>query len=215
MDNTTNINISYIANFLIKFLTAILFIAAYTYIVKLEEAGCACSVHPYRAFIKSFSLFAIGYLLLSMFAPPSMVFKHLGPEAAALYNIVDIAFLFVAVVYFYQAIVYTRYLINEKCKCSEDIRREIVMWGSIVEMIIIVQALLLSLIIPIIGDTAMNIINRFDNTRESLSDAIHNPVSSMMKIPSNTAKILKKTKNTVTDVGNGVFKKLSYQNKKK
>ena len=45
---------------------------------------------------------------------------------------------------------YTRMLITEKCKCSEDIRRELIFAGSTIEMILLVLMLLVLLIFPII-----------------------------------------------------------------
>ena len=45
---------------------------------------------------------------------------------------------------------YTRYLVNEKCKCSDDIRRNIIMIGSIIEIFIAILFIVSIFIIPVI-----------------------------------------------------------------
>lgn len=189
-------SIDIIANFIVKFLVVLLLIASYTYILKLEETGCRCSEHPYREFIKNFSLFGIVYLLVAMLITPQMVLKNMGAELASLYMLLDTVFLAVSVFYFYYAIVYVQYLVNEKCKCSADIRREILLYGSLIEFIIILQVLIMALFLPIIGGCAMTILSTFDGTRKGLSDAIHKPVDSFKKTPSNFKKIFNTTVNT-------------------
>lgn len=189
-------SVDIIANFIVKFLVVLLFIASYTYIIKLEETGCRCSEHPYREFIKNFSLFGIVYLLVAMLITPQLVLKNMGAELASLYMLIDTIFLVVAVFYFYYAIVYVQYLVNEKCKCSADIRREILLYGSIIEFIIILQVLIMALFLPIIGGVGMTILSTVDKTKKGLSEAIHKPVDSIKKTPANFKKIFKTTVDT-------------------
>lgn len=198
-----------ITNFVIRFLVGILFIAAYTYVQKLEDAGCDCSNHEYRSFIKTFSLIGVIYLVFTMFITPSMVVSNVGKEGAAVYAFLDLVFLITAVVYFYQTIVYVRFLINEKCKCSEDMRRDLIMWGSLIELIMIVQVLLLSMIIPIVGDCSMSVLNTISGTKKGLSSAIHEPVSAMYETPKNIEKIVSKSLNTSKKVLNKMSKELT------
>lgn len=189
-------SVDIIANFIVKFLVVLLFIASYTYILKLEETGCRCSEHPYREFIKNFSLFGIVYLLVAMLITPQLVLKNMGAELASLYMLIDTIFLVVAVFYFYYAIVYVQYLVNEKCKCSADIRREILLYGSIIEFIIILQVLIMALFLPIIGGCGMTILSTVDKTKKGLSDAIHRPIDGVKKTPSNLKKIFSSTVDT-------------------
>lgn len=204
-------SIDIIANFIIRFLVGILFIAAYTYIQKLEDAGCDCSNHPNRSFIKTFSLVGVIYLVFTMFVTPKMIIENVGKEGAAVYTFLDLVFLVTSVVYFYQTIVYVRYLINEKCKCSEDMRRELIMWGSLIELIMIVQVLLLSMIIPIVGECSMAALNTISSTKKGLSDAIHEPISAISGTPKNVEKIMTKSYNTSKKVLDKMAKELTAQ----
>eukprot|EP00960_Hanusia_phi_P077160 768657-Hanusia_phi.AAC.12 len=144
-----------------------------------------------------------------MLVSPKLIVENAGKAGAVLYTVLDIAFLVTAVVYFYQTIVYVRYLINEKCKCSEDMRRDLLMWGSIIEIILIVQILLLSMILPIIGECSMSILNTIDSTRDGLSNAIHRPIDGIRETPSNIDKILNKTLDTSKKVLQKVSSKFS------
>lgn len=198
-----------IVNFVIRFLVGILFLIAYTYIQKLEDTGCACSQHEYRSFIKTFSMIGIVYLLFTMFISPKMVVEHAGSAGGVAYGILDFVFLMTSIVYFYQTIVYVRFLVNEKCKCSEDMRRELIMWGSIIELVLIVQVLLLSMIIPIIGECSISVINSLDDTRKGVSNVIHNPIDAFTDTPKNVDKIFTKSYNTSKKVLSKAASKLT------
>ena len=149
-------SLEFLANFLFKFLILILFVLTFTYIQKLENIGCVCSEHEYRNFIKTFSVMAIVYFGIFMFVSSGTINNFLGKELMVLYNIIDVLFLVMTLFYFYYTIVYVRYLVNEKCKCSEDLRREIIMWSSIIEMFLLVLVVIVALILPVIGSDRAN-----------------------------------------------------------
>ena len=66
---------SYIANFVINLFIFILLVSVYTYIEKLEKSGnCDCAFkYPHVGFIKSFSIFALVFVLFVMFVPPGTI----------------------------------------------------------------------------------------------------------------------------------------------
>lgn len=189
-----------LVNFVLRFLILLLYIAVYTYIIKLEETGCPCSVYESRDFLKNFSLFSCIYLIVTMFVSPHVLFRSIGPVGSSLYVILDIIYIVLSIYFFWESIQYTRFLINEKCKCSEDMRRELIMWGSIIEMILIVMLLLINMLIPIVGSCGMSIISSIDKSKSSLSNAIRDPVKEIKKSPSTVKQLFSKTKKTSKDL---------------
>jgi hypothetical protein len=192
------LSLEFLANFLFKFLILILFVLTFTYIQKLENIGCVCSEHEYRDFIKTFSVMAIVYYGIFMFVSSGTINNTLGKELMVLYNVIDIIFLITTLFYFYYTIVYVRYLVNEKCKCSEDLRREIIMWSSIIEMFLLVLVVIVALILPVIGSVTASVLDNASSTKDQLKRTIIDPIGSLKSSPSklknvfqNSAKILK------------------------
>ena len=84
---------AYIANFVVNLFIFILLASAYTYIQKLENEGiekCGCAFeYPHVGFIKSFSIFALVFILFVMLIPPGTVLADLfGKEVSGLYTFV-------------------------------------------------------------------------------------------------------------------------------
>jgi ABC-type proline/glycine betaine transport system permease subunit len=161
----------------------------YTYIDKLEKMGCACSAYKYRDFIKSWSLIALVVVLVMMFAPLGFVQKFhdgLGRAYVAMY----FAFLIVHLVYIVLALKYLDHMIREKCKCSEDIRRELLYLWNILRAVVIFSGLIFAVIVPI-GLTSVATLN--SQGKNILNDTM-NPVSGLRKIPKSLKKSLKKFK---------------------
>ena len=79
---------------------------------------------------------------------------------------------------------YTRYLVNEKCKCSEDVRREFVMAGSIVEISLLLLILLVVMLLPIIFNSMSFIMGNAKSYENELSTVMKNPYKSFKSIPS-------------------------------
>lgn len=194
MSGNSVITINFIANTILSFLIVLLFVATYTYITNLENKGCKCADHVNKKFIKNFSLFAIIYLLITMLIPTDFISNTFGFAVTILFGIVQLIFLITSIVFFFMTLNYTRYLINEKCKCSEDIRREIIMIGSIIEIFIIVLLLLTLLIFPIILAAMSTAFKNIGNTETAIKGAISDPVGSLRKVP----KGLKNTTNSLS-----------------
>lgn len=114
----------------------VLMALTYTYIDKLERINCACAEHPYKNFIKNYIIFAICFLLITAFLPPSMVVGFLGPIYGLVYLIIKWVYVIATLVFFIYALRYVQYLTREKCKCSEDIRRDVLYWWSIIQLVI-------------------------------------------------------------------------------
>jgi hypothetical protein len=179
-----NITPGYIGQVILNLFIFLLLLAVYTYIIKLENIGCVCANHPNKEFIKQFSLVALVYLGLITFVPMTAIIQSFGAVVAAIFAFVTFIFYIMCIVYFYLTIEYTRYLVNEKCKCSADVRRELIMAGSVVEFSIIFLILLVIIILPIIFNSVSIIVQNMGNVEQEVSTAVRNPYASIKTIPS-------------------------------
>ena len=204
--SSSNFGTTYIVNVFIKLITIILFILTYTYITNLEAKGCKCDESGDSNFIKSFSLFGVIFLFVFMFIPHKLIYNTAGPSLSILINCIEIIFLIVSIYWFYITYRYTRYLVNEKCKCSTDIRREIIMIGSLIEFIIIFFVFILGLLLSIIGVTMATTINYMINNKNSIYDILENPIKSSKNIPSKLRAQVSSIKNIVKNTANGIRK---------
>jgi hypothetical protein len=184
-------DITYIANLFTSLIMVILLIIIVSYINKLEKQGCDCSNVANRDFIKKFSMFAIIYLLITMFIPHKLIVKTLGTTFSLLLSIVNIIFIAVSVYFWYLTFNYTRYLVNEKCKCSENISRDIIMVGSLIEIILIFFMFILGLILALVSSIVMTTFNYINKYESELKDTVRNPMKSIKKIPSKVKSSLK------------------------
>lgn len=182
-----SVTIGYIGNFVLNLFVFFLLLAVYSYIEKLENIGCACSIHPNRDFIKGYSIFALVFLLFITLIPPTFIIDQFGSMVASIFTFVKFIFYIICIVFFYLILDYTRYLVNEKCKCSDDMRRELVMAGSIVEIALMLLVLLVVIILPIIFNSITFVIKQVNSVgtyEKELSMAVLNPVKSVKNIPS-------------------------------
>lgn len=197
MDNSA------IAIFILKILLAILLITTYLYIEKLEKTGCECSEHPNRQFIKSFSLFAAIFYLITIFVNPANL--DFGSAFTTLYGVIELLFFIMLGVFFYYTVDYIRYLINEKCKCSEDMRRELILGGSIIELILIVTVFISSMLIPVTSTCVTSVIDNAAKTSNEIKKTVTNPYSAILETP----KKIKKTASQFKNASNNVFQTAS------
>jgi hypothetical protein len=202
-----NITPGYIGQVVVNLLIFVLLLAVYTYILKLENIGCVCANHPNKNFIKQFSLIALVYLGLITFVPMPTIIDSFGPTVAAIFAFVTFIFYIVCIVYFYLTIDYTRFLVNEKCKCSVDIRRELIMAGSVIEFSLIFLILLVIIILPIIFNSISIIVQKMSNVEEEVSTAVRNPYASIKSIPSKL-KTASKLVNNIGQQSKKGFKKM-------
>lgn len=180
---TGTLTVGYIGNVILNLFVFLLLIAVYSYIVKLEETACACARHPNRDFIKRFSIFALVFLLVITFVPISYIIQNFGNVTAGIFAFVKFVFYVVCIVYFYMILDYTRYLINEKCKCSDDYRRSFIMAGSIIEIVILFLILLVIIILPILVSSVAVVVQNMDSFEKEVSTAVRNPYDSLKTVP--------------------------------
>lgn len=189
-----NTDISYIASIILGSIGIILLITTYVYIDKLEKIGCSCSVHPYRNFIKNYCLFAVVYIFATMFIPPKALVSAIGPIGVAIYFIVKVLFTLTTLIFFVLAFIYTRYLMQEKCKCSEDVRREILYVWSIIQMVILGTAIVIPFLLFNAGVAialVMSTANDMNDKADAIADMTINPLKNIANVPKNIKESVK------------------------
>jgi len=197
----------YIANFIINLFIFILLLSVYTYIEKLEKVGnCECAYdYPHLAFIKSFSIFALIFIVFVMFVPPGTLLADIfGKEITGIYLFVIFIFYIVFAVYLYMTMSYTRMLITKKCECSEDIRREIIFAGSTIEMILIVLMILTLFVFPFILSGLTIFFRNIKSASKQIESNLKDPVKGVKSIPSQLSKATGQVKNIVKKTATGV-----------
>lgn len=203
--------VGYIANVVLNLFVFLLLIAVYTYILKLETVACVCADHPNKSFIKNFSLFALVFLAIITFVPMSWIIENMGQTVGGLFAFIKFIFYIVCIVYFYMILDYVRFLINEKCKCSEDYRRGLIMAGSVIEIVILFLILLVIIILPVIFNSVSVIVKNMDGFEKEVSTAVRNPYESVKKIPTE----IKSASKMVSNIGKQskkAFKKMMQPN---
>lgn len=198
--------ISYIIKFIYSILTILLLVFVYTYVTNLEEKGCKCALSPNNAFIKGFTLFAIIYLIFTGFISDKMIKDNFGTSVHILYKIIDIIFIIVFIYYLYIVFQYTRYLVNEKCKCSADIRREIIMIGSLIEFGLIFILFLLHIIFFTVFSVIFNIVKEVGQGSDNVRNVIRDPINSMRQVPSKVKSEMKNLSSYVSKTGKEIRK---------
>jgi len=209
-----NFNVSYVVKLLYSLLVVILLVLVYTYITSLEAKGCACAMTPDNAFIKGFTLFAIIYLIFTGFVPEETIKDTAGPTIVFLYKFVDLIFVLVFIYYIYVVFRYTRYLVDEKCKCSVDMRREIIMVGSLIELVLLVILFILGVVTITIFSVLFTVVKTISDSSDSARDAIRDPIGSLSKIPKALQKEVADVKDYLTKTSNEIRKIGSRRSKK-
>jgi hypothetical protein len=210
----SDFNVLYIINVINSILTIVLLFFVYTYLTNLEAKGCECSSSPNANFIKSFTLFAIFYLVITKFIPDSMIKDNFGGTFLIFKGFVDLIFFVVFIYYLYIVFQYTRYLVNEKCKCSADVRREIIMIGSLIEFALIFILFLFHFIIAVGMSVVFAVIRELNESSDNIRDVVRNPIGSLSKVPKTVKKefgeissYVSKTKNELKKLGSKSSKK--------
>lgn len=175
--------LSYITKVFYSVITIILLIVIYTYIVSLENKGCKCALPPNINFIKGFTIFSIIYLIFTGLISEQALSDNFGYNVVIINKFVDLIFTLVFIYYIYEVFVYTRRLVNEKCKCSEDSRREIIMIGAIIELVLIFILFIVGIILSVIFSVIINVVKNVEDGASDLKGAIRDPIGSMSKIP--------------------------------
>ena len=169
-----------------------LHVISLTYLYKLENINCICAEHPYAPYLKFYMVISAVLLTVNMFVP------FLGPigETASVIHLVFLVIWCVAtIVFFLMAVRYVQYLVKEKCKCSEDVRRQILYIWSVLELTLLALVILLPLFIFVIMGIVtlfMNTTNMFKSIPESVNESVTNPVKSIQRVPGKLREQLRK-----------------------
>lgn len=188
-------DLAYIAGIIGGFIGIILLFTTYMYIDKLEKMGCACAEHPYRKFIKGYCIFAIVFLAVTMFLPAAAVAKALGPIGVSVLVISKVLYVITTIIFFVLALIYVRYLMKEKCKCSEDIRRDILYVWAILEIVILTALVLIPLVVGILTSSYQFVASQTKGVasyHDAVRSAAVNPLGSARKVPKALKNSLKK-----------------------
>jgi len=192
-DNT----LSFYSSGFIQIIFVLLLLIIWSYIYKLENVGCACSDHSNKEFIKTFTIIALAYFAITAFIDVKSIAKSMGIGIVQLLAFGSFIFFLTFVVYIYYAFDYVRYLMNEKCKCSEDLRRDIIAIGTMISLFLFMVLLFTVIIIPILISTLTNLFVKIQMFESEVEEVIKNPVKSLRNSP---GRILNSTK----DIGSFV-----------
>jgi predicted PurR-regulated permease PerM len=190
-------SLSFYSSVIIQAIFAILLLIILSYIYKLENMGCECSEHPNKDFIKNFTIIALAYFLITAFISLNSVAKSMGYVVVQLLSIATFIFFLMFVVYIYYAFDYVRYLTNEKCKCSEDLSRDIISVGTMISLFLFLTLLFTIIIIPILLSTLSNLLNKIEDFEEEVEDTISNPMRSLRRTPDRIVSSVKDVANFV------------------
>ena len=196
--------VSYFLKALSSVLTIILLVIIYSYLNNLENKGCACALTKNFSFIKGYTIFAIIYLLFSAMIPDEALYNNFGANIVLINKFVDLIFVLVFIYYIYEVFKYTRYLVDEKCKCSVDSRREIIMIGSLIEFLLIFILFLIHIIVFVLSSTAFNIVKSVGSGADEIREVIHDPISSIRKVPSKLASSVREIREDIGKTVNEV-----------
>jgi len=197
--------LSYITKVLYSIITVVLLIVIYSYLVSLENKGCKCSITSNINFIKGFTIFSIVYLIFTGLVSDQMIYDNFGSNILIINKFVDLIFALVFIYYLYEVFKYTRALVREKCKCSEDNRREIIMIGSMIELILIFVLFIVNIIFVVIFTVLFSVVKSIEDGAGDLKGVIRDPIGSISKIPKSIADDV----NTVTTSVKKISKQLA------
>jgi hypothetical protein len=208
MVDSSSSGMHFITRLIYSVITLLLLIVIYTYIDSLEKKGCKCALPSNINFVKNYTIFAIIYFLFTAFIPHSVITENFGGSVSVFATFLDLIFNLVFIYYIYEVFKYTRALVNEKCKCSVDSRREIIMIGAIIEFILILLVFLVNIFFVVVIGTAYLTVKSINDGAEDLSNAIHDPIGSLSKVPDriktsihNINTYIEKTSEEISNLG--------------
>ena len=184
-------NLSFYSSLIIQMIFVILLLIIYTYLYKLENIGCECSEHPNKDFIKNFTIIALVYFFVTAFVSLKSIAKSMGAVIVQLLAIATFVFFLLFVVYIYYTFDYVKYLTNEKCKCSEDISRDIIAIGTMISLFLFLTLLFTIIIIPILLSTLSNLLSRIEIFEEEVENTIRNPLRTLKSTPNRIVNSVK------------------------
>lgn len=184
-------SLSFYSSLIIQMIFVILLVIIYAYLHKLENIGCECSEHPNKDFIKNFTIIALVYFFITAFISLKSIAKSMGGVVVQLLAIATFVFFLLFVVYIYYAFDYVRYLTNEKCKCSEDMSRDVIAVGTMISLFLFLTLLFTIIIIPILIITLSNLLDKIEDFESEVEQTIRNPMRTFKSTPDRIARSAK------------------------
>ena len=184
-------NLSFYSSLIIQMIFVIVLVIIYAYLHKLENIGCECSEHPNKDFIKNFTIIALVYFFVTAFISLKSIAKNMGGVVVQLLAIATFVFFLLFVVYIYYAFDYVRYLTNEKCKCSEDMSRDVIAVGTMISLFLFLTLLFTIIIIPILIITLSNLLDKIEDFESEVEQTIRNPMRTFKSTPDRIARSAK------------------------
>ena len=184
-------SLSFYSSLIIQMIFVILLVIIYAYLHKLENIGCECSEHPNKDFIKNFTIIALVYFFVTAFISLKSIAKNMGGVVVQLLAIATFVFFLLFVVYIYYAFDYVRYLTNEKCKCSEDMSRDVIAVGTMISLFLFLTLLFTIIIIPILIITLSNLLDKIEDFESEVEQTIRNPMRTFKSTPDRIARSAK------------------------
>lgn len=185
-----------IMNAVVNMIGVIVMLVIYTYIDKLEKIDCPCAEHPMRNFIKNYIIFAVIFLLVATFLPPGIINSTLGPVYAMIYGIVYFIFIIATFVFYIYVMRYARFLMMNKCKCSEDFRREAMYIYSIIVVIayaiLVFLPILVTILVGGVGLATASGKQAIKDIRTTSMGVTMNPVKAVQSVPKSLRKSITK-----------------------
>lgn len=184
----------HLGTIIINLIVLALAVVSLTYIQKLERIGCPCAEHPYRNYIKAWLYVAVVVFLAILLINLGLASGvKLGKNVAMALGVFYMLFGLATFVFYVLAVMYVRYLMNEKCKCSEDTRRTVLYWWSIIELVLIVFSFLVGLLLSISGGLLAFVVGAI-NPKSFMEVSKHvmystvNPLESAKKLSGNMGR---------------------------
>jgi hypothetical protein len=132
---------------------------------------------------------------------PSTTVKLFGSSGSFMYMLLRAAFFVLFFVFFVLVIVYVRGLIQTKCECSEDVRREVMYIYAILEVVMLSLSVVFVLLESIVQGAfaiGMNTVKEMSNDSRELNSTVSNPLKSLTKVPKNLGKLSKSLNKTLS-----------------
>jgi len=126
-----------------------------------------------------------------MFVPPTMITNK---TISAIYASVMVIYGLATFVFFVIALRYVQFLMKEKCQCSEDVRRDVLYYWSIIEIALISITILLPVIVAVVLATTGVIVSGASDIvskDKAMTQAAINPLKTLRKVPGSLRKTSK------------------------
>lgn len=200
MDTNTGVSLAAILSGIVGISLNILVL---TYIQKLERIHCPCAEHPYRKWIKGYLVAAIVFIAFNMFVP--LYLLKADPAVGIAVGVLLTLWVVATLAFYIMSIMYVRFLVKEKCACSEDVRREVLYYWSIIEITLIALQIFFVIFIGLIGASAGMLITQakgvnIDSLQKAALESTTSPLSAVARAPSDLHKGIKKASRTFKSI---------------